>query len=154
MYNQAENSLGASTNDYFYHSASGNLKVVFWKGFTFTASASYIQNIGFTNDYNDTHTLCNAYLGKKLFKNKLGEVMVGVNDIFNQNTSFARTVGSGYTQNTWNSVILHREVQLQPTHLRQEGLTRDFGLRNGNAGGQQRWHAGWYAPYGSRPEIM
>ena len=105
MYNQADNSLGRSTNEYFYHSASGNLKAVFWKGFTFTASASYIQNIGFTNDYNDTYTLCNAYLGKKLFKNQLGEIMVGVNDIFNQNTSFARTVGSGYTQNTWNSVI-------------------------------------------------
>ncbi len=105
MYNQADNSLGRSTNEYFYHSASGNLKAVFWKGFTFTASASYIQNIGFTNDYNDTYTLCNAYFGKKLFKNQLGEIMVGVNDIFNQNTSFARTVGSGYTQNTWNSVI-------------------------------------------------
>ncbi len=105
MYNQAENSLGAGTNNYFYHSASGNVKVVFWKGFTFTASANYIQNIGFTNDYNDQYTLCNAYLGKKLFKNQLGEVMVGVNDIFNQNTSFARSVSSGYTQNTWNSVI-------------------------------------------------
>ena len=104
-YNQADNSLGRGKNNYFYHSASGNLKVIFWKGFTFTASASYIQNIGFTNDYNDQYTLCNAYLGKKLFKNKLGELMIGVNDIFNQNTSFARTVGSGYTQNSWNSVI-------------------------------------------------
>ena len=44
-------------------------------------------------------------MGKKLFKNKLGELMIGVNDIFNQNTSFARTIGSGYTQNSWNSVI-------------------------------------------------
>ena len=104
-YNQADNSLGRGKNNYFYHSASGNLKVIFWKGFTFTANASYIQNIGFTNDYNDQYTLCNAYLGKKLFKNKLGEVMIGVNDIFNQNTSFARTIGSGYTQNSWNSVI-------------------------------------------------
>ena len=49
--------------------------------------------------------MCNAFLGKKLFKNQLGEIMVGVNDIFNQNTSFARSTGSGYTQNSWNSVI-------------------------------------------------
>ncbi len=106
-YNQADNSLasGGSKNEYFNHTASGSLKTVFWKGFTFTASANYVQYIGFTNDYNDSYTLCNAYIGKKLFRNQLGEIMVGVNDIFNQNTSFARTTGSGYTQNSWNSVI-------------------------------------------------
>ncbi|MDO5497747.1 MAG: outer membrane beta-barrel protein [Alistipes sp.] len=106
-YSQAKNSLAArqGKNEYFNHSANGSLKAVFWKGFTFTASATYVQNIGYTNDYNDQYTLCNAYIGKKLFKNQLGEVMIGVNDIFDQNTSFARTTGSGFTQNSWNSVI-------------------------------------------------
>lgn len=106
-YNQAENSLASkgSKNEYFNHSATGTLKTVFWKGFTFTASASYIQNIGFTNNYNDDYTIINAYIGKKLFKNRLGEIMVGVNDMLNQNTAFSRTTGSGYTQNSWNSVI-------------------------------------------------
>ena len=28
-----------------------------------------------------------------------------MNDLLNQNTAFVRTVGSGYTQNSWNSVI-------------------------------------------------
>ena len=106
-YSQAKNSLASrqGKNEYFNHSANGSLKAVFWKGITFTASATYVQNIGYTNDYNDQYTLCNAYIGKKLFKNNLGEVMVGVNDIFNQNTSFARTTGAGFTQNAWNSVI-------------------------------------------------
>ena len=106
-YNLADNSLAGrgNKNEYFNHSASANLKAVFWKGFTFTASASYVQNIGYTNDYNDSYALVNAYIGKKLFKNQLGEVLVGVNDIFNQNTSFSRSTGSGYTQNMWNSVI-------------------------------------------------
>jgi hypothetical protein len=40
-----------------------------------------------------------------LFKNQQGEILVGVNDLLNQNKAFARTVGSGYTQNAWNSVI-------------------------------------------------
>lgn len=31
--------------------------------------------------------------------------MVGVNDIFNQNKAFARSTGSGWTQNSTNSVI-------------------------------------------------
>lgn len=92
-------------NQYFSHVASGSLKWVFWKGFTLTAAVNYNQYIGFTNNYNEDYLLCNVYLGKKLFKNQLGEVLIGVNDIFNQNTAFARTVGNGYTQNAWNSVI-------------------------------------------------
>ena len=106
-YNLADNSLAerGNKNEYFSHSASANLKAVFWKGFTFTANASYVQNIGYTNDYNDSYVLVNAYVGKKLFKSQLGELLVGVNDIFNQNTAFSRSTGSGFTQNTWNSVI-------------------------------------------------
>ena len=106
-YNQAWNSAAKAggKNDYFNHTASGNLKWVFWKGFTFTASASYNQYIGITQNYNEQYVLCNLYLGKKLFKNNRGELQIGVNDIANQNTAFSRTTGSGYTQNMTNSVI-------------------------------------------------
>ena len=38
-------------------------------------------------------------------KNQQGEVLIGVNDLLNENAAFARTVGSGYTQNAWNSVV-------------------------------------------------
>ena len=106
-YNQAKNSLASrgGANEYFNHSATGTFKAVFLGGFTFTASANYVQNIGFTNDYNTDYTLVNAYIGRKVFKNRLGEVMVGVNDLLNQNTAFSRSTGSGFTQNSWNSVI-------------------------------------------------
>ena len=106
-YNNAKQSLAMHNghNEYFNHKASGTLKWVFWKGFTLTAAVTYEQYIGFTNDYNEDYLLCNVYLGKKLFKNQQGEVLIGVNDLLNQNTAFARTVGSGFTQNAWNSVI-------------------------------------------------
>ncbi|WP_302379231.1 outer membrane beta-barrel protein [uncultured Alistipes sp.] len=106
-YNEATNSLSSvsSKNRYFNHTASGDLKVVFPLGFTLTASAAYTQYLGFTNDYNDDYLLCNAYIGKKIFRNQRGEIMFGVNDIFNQNKSFVRTTGSGWTQNATNSVI-------------------------------------------------
>ena len=108
-YNNAKQSLamrnGSNRNEYFSHTASGTLKWVFWKGFTLTAAVTYNQYVGFTNAYNEDYLLCNVYLGKKLFKNQQGEVLIGVNDLLNQNTAFARTVGSGFTQNAWNSVI-------------------------------------------------
>ena len=106
-YNNATQSLAlrGKNNQYFSHTASGTLKWVFWKGFSITAAANYNQYVGFTDDYNEDFLICNFYLGKKLFKSQLGEVLVGVNDMFNQNNAFVRTVGSGYTQNAWNSVV-------------------------------------------------
>ena len=143
-YNQADNSLASrgSKNEYFNHSASGTLKTVFWKGFTFTASANYVQYIGFTNDYNDSYTLCNAYIGKKLFRNRLGEIMVGVNDIFNQNTSFARTTGSGFTQNSWNSVIgryftVQFNYNLRVFGKKGSRVLSDYGISDGKSSGRR-----------------
>ena len=106
-YNEATNSLGesGSKNRYFNHRAQGNMKFVFPLGFTFTGSVAYTQYIGFTNDYDDSYLLCNAWIGKKIFKNKRGEIMFGVNDLLNRNKAFARTTGSGWTQNATNSVI-------------------------------------------------
>lgn len=106
-YNEAKNSLLATAgkNRYFNHTAAASLKWTFWKGVTLTASASYVQYKGFTTDYNDEYLLCNVYLGKKVFRNQRGEIQIGVNDLLNQNTSFVRTTGSGYTQNAWNSVV-------------------------------------------------
>ena len=106
-YNQAWNtaSKAGAKNDYFNHTASASLKWVFWKGFTFTAACSYNQYIGITQDYNEQYLLCNLYLGKKVFKNRRGEIQIGVNDVANQNTAFSRTTGSGYTKNMTNSVI-------------------------------------------------
>lgn len=106
-YNEATNSYDGNKtkNRYFNHTAQANMKFVLPLGFTFTASAAYTQYIGFTNNYDDSYLLCNVWLGKKLFKNKRGEVMIGVNDLLNQNTAFVRTTGSGWTQNAVNSVI-------------------------------------------------
>ncbi len=105
-YNEATNSLAANgkgKNRYFSHNANANMKFTLPLNFTFTASAAYSQYLGITNDYNEDYILCNIYIGKKIFKNKRGEIMLGVNDLFNQNNvAFSRTTGSGYTQNTTN----------------------------------------------------
>ena len=147
-YNEATNSLNSdnSKNRYFNHTAQGNLKVVFPLGFTFTASAAYSQYIGFTNDYSEDYLLCNAWLGKKVFRNKRGEVMVGVNDLLNQNRAFLRTTGSGYTQNSTNSVI-GRYYMVQFTYnLRRFGKKgsrnlKDYGVEQ-QSGSQRRMGPG------------
>lgn len=147
-YNEATNSLNSdnSKNRYFNHTAQGNLKVVFPLGFTFTASAAYSQYIGFTNDYSEDYLLCNAWLGKKVFRNRRGEVMIGVNDLLNQNRAFSRTTGSGYTQNSTNSVI-GRYYMVQFTYnLRRFGKKgsrnlKDYGVEQ-QSGSQRRMGPG------------
>ncbi|MFR9635881.1 MAG: carboxypeptidase-like regulatory domain-containing protein [Rikenellaceae bacterium] len=91
-----------STNQYFDQSASAALKVVFGGGFTFTANVVYKQYLGITNNYNDQYTVCNAFIGRKIFKSKRGEINVGINDALDQSTSISRYVGTNYSQNTTN----------------------------------------------------
>ena len=114
QYNEATNSAAQTNekNKYLSQSASASMKFVFGAGFTFSTNVNYNQYKGLTNDYNDSFVLCNAFIGKKIFRNQRGEINIGVNDIFDQNTSFSRMVASGYTQNVLNSVI-GRYVSLQ-----------------------------------------
>ncbi|MBP3498008.1 MAG: outer membrane beta-barrel protein, partial [Alistipes sp.] len=110
-YNQAWNSATEADygekilNNYFRHTASASVKWIFGAGFTLTANAAYHQYLGYTNSYNEQYILCNAYLGKQLFKSRRGEILVGVNDILNQNRAFSRSTGSGYTRNVLNSTV-------------------------------------------------
>ncbi len=138
-YSLAKNSLASrpGNNRYFYHQATASVKATFLKGFTFMGSFSYTQNIGFTNNYNDDYILCNLYLGHKLFKNKRGEIQVGVNDLFNQNKAFVRSVGSGYTQNATNSVVgRYYTIQFvyNLRHFGKKGSKNlsDYGIHEGN----------------------
>lgn len=110
-YNQAWNNTASAAdnndmvNNYFRHTASASLKWIFGAGFTLTANAAYHQYVGFDNNYNEEFVLCNIYIGKQLFKNRRGEIMIGVNDLLNQNSAFSRSSGSGYTQNMLNSCV-------------------------------------------------
>ncbi len=147
-------------NNYFNHSVNGSLKWVFWKGFTFTAACSYIQYLGFTNKYNENYVLCNLYLGKKLFRNQLGEIQVGVNDVANQNTAFVRSTGSGYTQNLTNSVI-GRYFSVQFVYnLRKFGKKgstnmKDYDYNESKSGvGVNGYTGGMRRPMGPPPGMM
>ena len=146
-------------NNYFNHSVNGSLKWIFWKGFTFTAACSYVQYLGFTNDYKEDYVLCNLYLGKKIFRNQLGEIQIGVNDVANQNTAFVRSTGSGYTQNLTNSVIgRYFSVQFVYNLRRfgKKGSTnmKDYDYNESRSGVGVNGHTGGMRPMGPPPGVM
>ena len=103
--NNNTSQISSQINEYFNQNAKVEFKWVAWKGFTLTANGTYNQYKGITDNYNEEILLCNAYIGKKLFKNQRGELSVGVNDIFNQNRDFRKDVGANYIQNTTNLAI-------------------------------------------------
>lgn len=103
--NKNQSQVLSQDNTYFSQLASAEIKWVIWKGITLTANGSYNQYKGITDSYNEEILLANAYIGKKLFRNQRGELSIGVNDIFNQNKDFNRSVGTNYIQNTTNLAI-------------------------------------------------
>lgn len=119
---------GKKSDDRFINQyASANLKWVIWKGITLTGNVSYNQYRGITEDYNEEYVLCNLYLGKKILRSQLAEISIGVNDLFDQNKSFRRTVSSDYIQNSTNLAI-GRYIAVQFVYnLRNfsKGATRD-----------------------------
>ena len=155
-YNEALNSQANVKNRYFNHSASLNMKVSFWKGFTLTGSCVYNQYMGFTNDYNEDYLLCNLFLGKKIFKNQRGEIQIGVNDVFNQNSAFSRSTGSGYTQNSWNNVIGRYYTIQFVYNLRNFGKkgSKNIGDYEGMGGRGGRGGMGGGRPMGPPPGGM
>ncbi|MBR2424930.1 MAG: outer membrane beta-barrel protein [Tidjanibacter sp.] len=148
--NDNNNAIASRQNRYFNQWASAELKWVAWGGFTFTANATYSQYKGITDDYNEEYLLCNAFIGKKLFKDRRGELSIGVNDIFDQNKDFRRSVGTNYLSNTTNLAI-GRYVAVQFVYnLRIFGngsTAKDFdNLQGGPGGGGRRM-----GPHGMRP---
>ena len=97
---------GKNNNDYFSHTVSGQLKWAFWKGVTFTGSLSYRQDKGISAPFNDRTLLCNLYLGKRIFRNRLGEISIGINDLFDDNSlRYAHTINSFGANNIVNQGI-------------------------------------------------
>jgi hypothetical protein len=115
-YNLVENSIQPEmNNNYFFQIGSLQFNWEFWKGF-------FIQNTVTYQDYNLTssnvdsrYTLWNVNFGKKIFKNKAGEIKLSCYDILNQNQSINRTVSDTYIEDT-NTEVLKQYFMLSFTY--------------------------------------
>ncbi|MBE6210328.1 MAG: TonB-dependent receptor [Rikenellaceae bacterium] len=129
-YNTTKGTLAGFNNNYFMHRASAQIKVVLPLGFTLTGNCLYTEYLGITNGYKDNFVLLNVWLGKKLFRKKLGELQVGVNDLLNQNTSFSRYVSTGYSQVRYNSILGRYFLVKFTYNLRHFSGNKNFRKKN------------------------
>ncbi|MEQ9378688.1 MAG: outer membrane beta-barrel protein [Imperialibacter sp.] len=115
-YNVVENSLRpALNNNFFTQTTRLNYNMIFGNGFTFRTDVRHQINAGLSAGFDNSFTLWNMSVGKKLFKNKLGEVSLNVYDILKQNNNIRRNISEIYIEDT-QSNVLNRYVMLSFTY--------------------------------------
>ncbi|WP_283118832.1 outer membrane beta-barrel protein [Alistipes finegoldii] len=103
-------------NTYFNQQARAETTFVIRNRFVIRANADYDHYRGITDPFLEERLICNAMLGVKLFRNRLGEISVGVNDLLDQNrTTFCRAV-TGTTLRYVTNLAVGRYVAFQLTY--------------------------------------
>jgi hypothetical protein len=106
-YNNVKNSsLSMGDNSYLRHMVMGNFKVVLPANFTISGDAFYTNYDALTGGaFAQQYVLVNASVGKKIFRDRSGEISLFCNDIANRNTSFQREWHADNMTSEFNSVI-------------------------------------------------
>ncbi|MDR2894332.1 MAG: outer membrane beta-barrel family protein [Alistipes sp.] len=106
-YNRVRNSFFTrSDNEYIEQEIDASFKFVLPADFTFAGNVSYVNDASLVGQsFRQEFMIANAAVGKKIFRSRLGEISVLVNDIFNQNVSFRRRAEALYIQNQTSSAI-------------------------------------------------
>ncbi len=115
-YSLAKNSVRQEMNNtYFYQKSEINLNLIFWKGLTFSNQLLHQYYSGLSQNFNESYLLWNIGIGKKVFKDKLGEIKLSVFDLLNQNKSISRNVTELYIEDT-KTQVLRQYVMLSFTY--------------------------------------
>ena len=137
-YSDVENTMSTNgNNEYLQHNADGNIRVVFGFGLTLHANARYSQYVGISENakrQNNTEFIANFGLGMKVFQ-KLGEIQLVANDVFNRETGYSRSWNTLYMQSSTRSVI-GRYFGLKFTYsIRSKNMRAANTNQSGNMGG-------------------
>lgn len=100
--NTISNSLN---NNYFNQNVKLRLNIIFWKGIVFNTDATYYSNSGLSSSFNQSYTLWNMAVAKKLFEKQQGEIRLSVFDLLKLNTSIQRNVTTTYIEDNQSNVL-------------------------------------------------
>ena len=65
----------------------------------------YQYNTGLSAGYNQNYALWNMSIGKKIFKNHLGDIRLSAFDLLNKNNNIQHTVTDTYIQDSRSNVV-------------------------------------------------
>ena len=105
-YSVVENSLRpALNNDFFNQTTRLRLNWVIWEGIVFRTDLNHQANRGLSAGVNTNFALWNMSIGKKVFRNQLGEVSLMVYDLLKQNNNIRRNVNEVYIEDVRSNVL-------------------------------------------------
>lgn len=105
-FNQVRSNSKTQTDvDYFNHTASVQLNILSKNGWVFQTDANNQLYSGLTESFNQNYFLWNMSVGKKLLKDKKGDLRLSVFDLLKQNRSIVRNVTEAYIEDVRNEVL-------------------------------------------------
>lgn len=115
-YNLVENTLQPDmNNNYVFQIASVQFNWEFWKGFFIQNNLTYQDYNLVSSNTDSKYTLWNVNFGKKIFKNKSGEIKLSCYDILDQNKSLTHNVYDTYIEDQ-NTEMLQQYFMLTFTY--------------------------------------
>lgn len=132
-FNQTTNTLQSGVdNNYYSQNSSLRLGWIFGKGFVLRSNIAHQFYDGLSEGFDQNYWLWGGSLGKKIFKNDLGEISLSVFDILGQNQSVQRNITEIYLEDV-QTQTLQRYVMLNFIYQ-----FRNFGSGRQSAGDQNR----------------
>ncbi|SIQ98111.1 TonB-dependent receptor [Pontibacter lucknowensis] len=105
-YNIVSNTLRTTqNNNYFNQNTSVRYNWILWKDLVYRTELNHQYNSGLSAGVDNSFLLWNMSLGKKIFKDKQGEISLSVNDLMNQNVSIRRNITESYVEDVQSTVL-------------------------------------------------
>lgn len=115
-FNSVTNSQAQQQNtNYFSQSTRFNFKWIVFKSLVLETNVSNMYYNGLSSALDQNFVIMNAAIGKKIFRNKLGEIKLSVYDLFNQNKSLQRNVSDIYIEDN-ETLALQRFFMISFTY--------------------------------------
>ncbi|WP_299986322.1 TonB-dependent receptor [uncultured Pontibacter sp.] len=105
-YNIVSNTLRTTQNNNFFNqNTSVRYNWILWKDLVYRTELNHQYNSGLSAGVDNSFLLWNMSLGKKIFKDKQGEISLSVNDLMNQNVSIRRNITESYVEDVQSTVL-------------------------------------------------
>ncbi|MBC7867500.1 MAG: outer membrane beta-barrel protein, partial [Gloeobacteraceae cyanobacterium ES-bin-316] len=139
-FNDAKSSTVNSQNNKSLNQSAGlQINLLSKKGFFIQNDVNNQTNSGLSEGFNQSYWLWNAAIGKKILKNKAGELKLSVFDLLKQNQSIYRTVSDNGTITDSQSQVLQQYFLLTFTYnLKNFGVAKNTRRNNDEGEGRMR----------------
>jgi outer membrane beta-barrel protein/carboxypeptidase family protein len=109
------------TTTYFNELSAASLNLILWKGIVFNTAISYTAYSGLPAGYNQNYALWNMSIGKKVFKNHLGDIRLSAFDLLNENNNIQHIITDMYIQDTRTNIVQRYFLLVFTYKLRELG---------------------------------